>query len=276
MKCIFCKNDSAGSKSIEHVIPESIGNLGHVLPVGMVCDNCNTYFGLKVEKPLLETPYFRGMCFRGRIKNKEGNPPRVLGLQLQSLVPVELFPDMDGSGMSMATANYGDEKRWIESNRNSQGGTLIVPIPDEPEAYLLSRFLCKVAVEALALRSIDVPGGLQEIVDKEELDPIRNYARKGGPVKFWPYNKRALYPPDSCFYGSGYGPYEVLHEWTFMYTAEKELYFALALFGVEYAVNLGGPELDGYRSWLSLHSDRSPLYPEGMNSIELGHQHGRA
>ena len=40
MECIFCHKDSSPSKSIEHLIPESLGNKHHVLPTGYVCDEC--------------------------------------------------------------------------------------------------------------------------------------------------------------------------------------------------------------------------------------------
>lgn len=54
MNCLFCKRDSSTSRSVEHVIPESLGNKEYVLPRGMVCDKCNQYFAIKIEKPLLE------------------------------------------------------------------------------------------------------------------------------------------------------------------------------------------------------------------------------
>ena len=49
-KCIFCHKDVSISKSVEHIIPESLGNKSHVLPKGYVCDECNNYFARKVEK----------------------------------------------------------------------------------------------------------------------------------------------------------------------------------------------------------------------------------
>ncbi len=46
----FCKQCSDLSNSVEHIIPESLGNKNHVLPKGIVCDRCNNYFTLKIEK----------------------------------------------------------------------------------------------------------------------------------------------------------------------------------------------------------------------------------
>jgi hypothetical protein len=54
--------------------------------------------------------------------------------------------------------------------------------------------------------------------------------------------------------------YEVLHEFDVFFTDAMELYFALAILGVEFVVNFGGPELGGYRRWLKQHDYSSPLY----------------
>lgn len=56
MKCIFCKEDSATCTSVKYIIPESLGNKEHILPKGVVYDNCNNYFAVKIEKPLLDIP----------------------------------------------------------------------------------------------------------------------------------------------------------------------------------------------------------------------------
>ena len=49
MRCLFCKQDSSNTKSVEHIIPESLGNKTLILPRGYVCDKCNNYFAIKVE-----------------------------------------------------------------------------------------------------------------------------------------------------------------------------------------------------------------------------------
>ncbi len=71
MNCIFRKGDSGGSRSVEHVIPESLGNTEHILNPGIVCDQCNNYFASKVEGPLLSDPYFRYQFSQADIPTKE-------------------------------------------------------------------------------------------------------------------------------------------------------------------------------------------------------------
>ncbi len=56
-------------------------------------------------------------------------------------------------------------------------------------------------------------------------------------------------------------PYEVLHEYMLLYTEARELYLIVAILGVEYTLNMGGPEIDGYINWLKENDEKSPLYP---------------
>ena len=54
----------------------------------------------------------------------------------------------------------------------------------------------------------------------------------------------------------------MLHEYDLLYTEGRELYIVLILFGVEFALNLGGRSTDGYRRWLEEKNFVSPLYSE--------------
>ncbi|ELN7657016.1 hypothetical protein R1S27_004361 [Salmonella enterica] len=61
MLCIFCAGNSTNSRSVEHIMPESIGSKKRVLPRGVVCDKCNNYFARKVEQPILNHPWMRNI-----------------------------------------------------------------------------------------------------------------------------------------------------------------------------------------------------------------------
>ena len=50
-ECLFCGNDGPFT-TVEHIIPESLGNDDLVLE-GEVCDSCQRYFGKEVEKYVL-------------------------------------------------------------------------------------------------------------------------------------------------------------------------------------------------------------------------------
>src|SRR6476620_6715883 len=93
MRCIFCKADSKLSRSVEHVIPESLGNSTLVLPKGVVCDPCNNYFSREVEKPFLEAPAIRIMRFHQALESKKVgflNLPASSHLELQQFSLVSL------------------------------------------------------------------------------------------------------------------------------------------------------------------------------------------
>ena len=77
MRCIFCKVPTKDSKSVEHIVPESLGNKDHVLPRGAVCDGCNNYFAVKVEKPVLDSGMFRLLRSDMAITSKKGRLPVV-------------------------------------------------------------------------------------------------------------------------------------------------------------------------------------------------------
>lgn len=133
--------------------------------------------------------------------------------------------------------------------------------PSKKDKYLVSRFLGKVALEVLAQRFLIAEGSWDEIFDKPELDELRNYVRRGSQTIIWPYNERRIYPESGHFVSEEGEQYEVLHEYDLLFTDINELYLVLAIFGIEYVLNMGGPELDGYQNWLHENKDKSPLYP---------------
>lgn len=120
-------------------------------------------------------------------------------------------------------------------------------------------------MEVLAFKLLDVLGGLEEIVNKPELDELRNYVRRGSPNNIWPYSKRPLYVPHHLF-NDGNEIYELLHEYDILVTDNSEFYIVVILFGDEYALNLGGREIGGYERWLEANDGKSPLCMEKMNS----------
>lgn len=76
-RCIFCKCDSSSSSSVEHILPESIGNKNDVLPQGIVCDKCNNYFSRKIEKQVLNSGVIKTVRSRLQIESKKGRIPPI-------------------------------------------------------------------------------------------------------------------------------------------------------------------------------------------------------
>jgi hypothetical protein len=263
MRCIFCKQDSSTSKAIEHIIPESLGNIEHTLPAGVVCDKCNNYFGLKVEKPLLDSAYFREARSRNLVHNKEHRIPTVQGFVLPGMIPIDMMED------SFFTSKERDIPRLVEILQKYKKGSIIVPILEQPDDYLMSRFLARTAIEVLASRVLVNPSGLDEIIDHRDLDSLREYARFGRNTKPkpWRFNMRAIYPEGKLFRENNQR-FEVLHEYNLLYTEYCEIYLIIVIFGIEYAINMGEPEIDGYIDWLKTHDYKSPLYMDNPSLLE--------
>ncbi|MDD5369403.1 MAG: HNH endonuclease [Anaerolineaceae bacterium] len=131
-------------------------------------------------------------------------------------------------------------------------------LPVLPDYRMMSRLLGKIGLEALALRVLKVPEWNEELVNQIELDQLRCYVRFNRG-ETWPFAYRTIYPVNAIF-EDNQTVYEVLHEFNILHTDWHELFVVIIIFGVEYAFNLGGPELDGYLRWLEQNDFQSPLY----------------
>lgn len=267
MLCIFCKQNSNSSKSQEHVIPASLGNKDHILPPGWVCDACNNYLSREVEAPFMNSEYGRRARFEMRIKSRRGKIPIGRGFHPQSLTKVDLQFDRDG--LSFYAADGEDQDRFIRILREQKRGSLWIPqIGDPEECYETSRFIAKIAIEILALRGVEIKGWNEEVASKAELDEIRDYVRRGRQGFVWPLHMRRIYSAEHQFSDDINSEFQVLHEFDLLFIPADdsrlggEYYVVIAILGFEYAVNLGGPELEGYLRWLDENDGGSYLYPK--------------
>lgn len=264
MRCIFCKKDSSKSKSCEHIIPESLGNVEHILPPGIVCDKCNNYFSLKIEKKMLEQPYFISLRFRQKIESKKGRFPIQWGVLLNPPSEIELHINKD-KGTDIFIKNE-EAAKVIPTLKH---GTFIIPANKLPEKdnQIIARFLGKVGLEELARQFSISQDALNGLIDDEGLDPLRNFVRSGKTDTKWPYYMRRIYDEDKHFYEDNLD-FQMLHEMTLLHTTDQELYIIVCILGVEYCMNLGGPGLDGYEEWLKDHNSKSPLDSEFCKIID--------
>ncbi|MGD9159365.1 MAG: hypothetical protein PVG39_13220, partial [Desulfobacteraceae bacterium] len=151
-----------------------------------------------------------------KIPSKKSRIPTGRGFHLQSMSQVEL--SFGKERLSFYAVNEEDEKRFIKTLREQTRGTLYVLSAGEPEqSYVTSRFIGKLALEILAYRFMDVSGWNDEIVDKQELDELRSYVRKGKPDFVWPVNIRRLYDANHQFSDELDPVFQVLHEWDLLF-----------------------------------------------------------
>lgn len=270
MLCIFCKQISDSSKSQEHVIPESLGNKDHVLPPGWVCDACNNYLSREVEAPFMNSDYGRQARFDMRVESRRGRIPIGRGFHLPSRTKVDLKFDQDG--LTFYASDGEDQDCFVRILHDRKNGSLWIPQAGDPEeCYETSRFIAKVALEVLALHGVEIEGWNEEIAGKAELDEIRDYVRRGRRGFVWPVHMRRIYPAERRFSDDINPEFQVLHEFDLLFIPASDLsvggeyYVVIAILGFEYAINLGGPELDSYLRWLDANDGRSYLYP--MNNV---------
>lgn len=263
-RCLFCKSDTAGSRSVEHIVPESLGNVNHVLPCGVVCDKCNNYFAVKVEKPFLESPDIVALRHHQAVPNKRRVIPAldvVMGPGVRARlccepgsapIPyIEISSDDWGKVMSS-----GSRSMWVRASS------------DEWPESVVSRFLAKAAVEALAERLIEYPENLDSLVDEPALDSIRRYARYGEGVQ-WPYVSRRIYDASLLWRLEDGSVVQNVCESDLLYTDDGELYYVVAFFGLEFSINLGAPLTVGYHDWLAKNGNNSPLYYGNNQSARI-------
>ena len=228
-----------------------------ILPKGIVCDKCNQYFAVKVEKPMLEMKYFRNVRFRNNIKSKK-----------RRNIPYKtLFPHKDGGWVDMyvddnSIAINGDDSHIIKLIKDQKVHQMMFEVVHSPPKNNphVSRFLAKSALELFALKAGNNQTHLNEVINMKELDPLRDYARYGKGEK-WLYNQRRVYSEEDRFTDPVFHPepYEVLHELDFLFLEPGIYYFVLVIMGIEYVINCGASELELYHKWLNENDNISPI-----------------
>lgn len=263
-RCIFCKSTNREFTSCEHIVPESLGNTEHILEPGVVCDWCNNYFARKVEASVLNSEFFTQARNRNGIPNKRQRILPIDVLLYPNAMHLQLATSTHGD-RSIYAANDADNNAFIDTIRSGDRFSVVFPVAELPTGKLFARFLAMMALEAWAKTILDANGDLNtDLIDKRELDEIRCFARFGEGVDSWPYSTRRLYAEGQQFTEDDGTTFDVLHEYMLLYTDSHELYFVIAILGIEFAINLGGPEIDGYNEWLNGNAGQSPLYSNGM------------
>lgn len=259
MYCIFCKRHSASSKSIEHIIPESLGNKNHTLKQGIVCDNCNNYFSRKVEGPLLNHTSFRNLRARYQVPSKKGIHPSLFGMIEESEIPVGLR--LQDGNLNIEAERQTDRQKVSAYMRGiGPNHSIIFNLEFDPPTKEMSRFMAKMALETAARRFSMLDDSTLKLTLDEYYEPLRRWARQGGRGEVWPINQRQVFPertfmrhPKSGLWvHAGFG-----HD--LFLTRRQETYFAFLLYGYEFVINLGGPSIRGYEEWLEENNNISPL-----------------
>ncbi|MCH7546771.1 MAG: hypothetical protein IID30_10260 [Planctomycetes bacterium] len=183
MKCLFCESDGPFT-TVEHVIPESLGNDVLVL-TNDVCDSCQNYFGKEIEKFVLEKTPIAFWRVYLRIRTKTAQNPHVdmrQPKQQKGVLPnVHVLHDNIGfaahdDGSVSVDMHDDDLVRQILSGEKSQFVQVFTP----NVLFQFGRFLCKIGIELLCTES---PNRARE----PDLNKARRFARFGEPFRhLWP------------------------------------------------------------------------------------------
>jgi hypothetical protein len=139
--CVFCLGEKEDQRSVEHIIPESLGGGDWaVLPPDTVCDSCNHYFGAKVESKVLQDYPLNVLRLFSAVRTKKkkwaslNHPIGKLAASPYGRV-IGLDPSDDEVEHQILTGNRA-QFRIIAETANP---------------LLMCRFLLKVALECIAL-----------------------------------------------------------------------------------------------------------------------------
>ena len=210
------------------------------------------------------------MRFRNEILTKKGKLVR------QKMV----FPGaVKSTDVVMQTTENGiiasfDDDELYEAIKAGKTSKMIAPyIPElEYPNKTMSRFLAKCAYEYFLYNMGEDKYDLcvQELLGSENdiLKNLREYARYG-KGEFWQYHQRRLYSEGDYYYNQNENIcYEILHEMKLFVkehkhfqngNVEAELYFVMAIAGIEYAICLSDPDISEYQKWMEEHKGLSPL-----------------
>lgn len=256
LNCLFCRCASFDAVSEEHVLPVALGNSTLVVPAGVVCDACNNYFAVKVEKPLVEVGRFRDLRARQGLRSRRGRTLARRAVLSGTDWPASFLVVGD---RVVFWADHADSAERFWDRVDSDPEAALLPVnSDYIDNARLSRLLAKGALEHLALRTHKV-AGWERYAWSHEFDRLRQWARAGlgGP---WPVNERRLYDEDTPFIQPDGTLRQTIWEAELWAVTPHCHYWVVCIFGVEYAINYREREVASYRNWLSTHGGLSPLY----------------
>lgn len=179
-RCLFCLGDGPFN-TIEHIIPESLGN-DDLFIKGLVCDGCQRYLGTNIEKLVLEkTPFAFWRVFQG-IKTKKRKLPSVdLTPPAKGILPARHHFGQYDIGFTA----HDDLTVSIDVNTPQAGNMLLANnsyflVLTPWHINIIGRFLGKMGLELLAISDPDK-------AFSEKFDPLRRYVREGVTSWVWPF-----------------------------------------------------------------------------------------
>lgn len=166
--CLFCKTTTGSFTKVEHIVPESLGNVNDVLPPGHVCDDCNQYLGSKVELPALTRTILAILRAAHGVPTKKG---RVSRFECPCLT---IEGDPEGYGVMTI-----EPPLVALPSIFPHGPSRVIMRQDPKEDLILARLMLKMGLEYLAISGFADPLS-------PRFDAARTFAR--GPARGTSYS----------------------------------------------------------------------------------------
>jgi hypothetical protein len=275
--CIFCTAQSNASKSVEHIIPESLGNTRHVLAKGAVCDTCNNYFARKLEQPVLSHRSIRNLRARNGLRSKAGKLTPLLATHLSSGFDVAISREANGDINIRAERgkNSSEIQKHLDQDNELGLHAFAVNLEVDPPQREMSRLLAKMAIERCFSDLERANKNSDYVIFDRYFHNMRRWARYGDNFSHWPYHQRTIFPQDT----------QMLHpttnEWVkvgigqgLFHTPSPETYYSIVLYGTEFVINVGGPNIEGLEGWLTQNDNVSPYLWFSRLKVSIEHSNG--
>lgn len=184
-KCIFCLKSGDIFHTIEHIVPESLGNADDILEYG-ICDQCQNYFGREIERYILQKTQFGFWRTIAGTRTKKGKPPAFNPTQTpknnRKLLDYHPITDSGitihpGDGKTIIEAEFSNFSLLDAINTGKRNDFKIVMTPKI--LIYIGRFLGKVALEYWYK-------AFGDDVFREDFNELRMYVRNGTTKNMWP------------------------------------------------------------------------------------------
>lgn len=144
-KCLYCGRKDGKFSSVEHVVPESMGNKELILPKGIVCDRCNNGILAQLDKYILNYGPIKFMLVYFRVPNKAGKYTEAkFGNMKMYVTKTGMHVDVDG----LSAKHYAEEP--IQPDKSVKFKLRMKDKKDTPATRKkLARALYKIALGAV-------------------------------------------------------------------------------------------------------------------------------
>jgi hypothetical protein len=129
----------------------------------------------------------------------------------------------------------------------------------DPPQREMSRLLAKIALERCFNDFLKANQISTDMIFDPYFDNIRRWARNGDNFPTWPFHQRTIYPQETLM------RHPETNEWVkagigqgLFHTPSPETYYSISLYGIEFVINVGGPNIEGLERWLLQNNQTSP------------------